>query len=127
VIVTRNNYELGLFNGDIGITRKEGNKHRVYFENESGEMRPILSAYLSHCETVYAMTIHKSQGSEFSRVLVILPDDRKNPILTRELLYTGVTRAKESVIVRGSRETVLHTVAQQVRRISGITGRMARS
>jgi exodeoxyribonuclease V alpha subunit len=124
VIVTRNNYELDLFNGDVGITRKVGDRFRVWFEGQDGQMRDVPAASLSHCETVFAMTIHKSQGSEFDRVLVLLPEGTDTMILTRELLYTGVTRAKKQVLLQASTDTLLHTTEQRVRRVSGVQHRL---
>jgi exodeoxyribonuclease V alpha subunit len=124
-MVTRNNYELNLFNGDVGILRPDvqGNL-RAWFTDSIGELRSILPAYLSDAETVFAMTIHKSQGSEFDKVMVILPEGTDNPLLTRELLYTAVTRAKKSVSIQATAETLLHTVSRSVKRISGITQRI---
>jgi exodeoxyribonuclease V alpha subunit len=124
VIVTRNNYELDLFNGDVGITRMENGRARVWFEGADGQMRSVPAASLSHCETVFAMTIHKSQGSEFNRVLVLLPEGTDTPILTRELLYTGVTRAKKSVLLQAGLDTLLHTTRERVRRVSGVRDRL---
>jgi exodeoxyribonuclease V alpha subunit len=125
VIVTRNNYELGLMNGDIGIVRPDADgRLRVWFEDPEGGIRSVVPAFLSNCETVFAMTIHKSQGSEFDKVLVVLPEGTDNPLLTRELLYTGVTRAREEVVIQGSRETLKKAVASQVMRISGIGHRI---
>jgi exodeoxyribonuclease V alpha subunit len=124
VIVTRNNYELDLFNGDVGITRMENGRSRVWFEGADGQMRSVPAASLSHCETVFAMTIHKSQGSEFSHVLVLLPEGTDTPILTRELLYTGVTRAKKSVLLQAGLDTLLHTTRERVRRVSGVRDRL---
>jgi len=126
VIVTQNNYELDLFNGDVGITRKVGERFRVWFEGQDGQMRDVPAASLSHCETVFAMTIHKSQGSEFDQVLVLLPEGTDTPILTRELLYTGVTRAKKKVLLQAGIDTLLHTTEQRVRRISGVQQRLSR-
>lgn len=123
IIITRNNYDLDLFNGDIGIVRAdEDGQLRVWFEGENGKLRSILPAYISDCETVFAMTIHKSQGSEFSKVMVILPSGKNNPLLTRELLYTGITRTKQkgTLVVSGSLETIAHTMGSVVNRISGI-------
>jgi exodeoxyribonuclease V alpha subunit len=125
VIVTRNNYELGLMNGDIGIVRPDADgRLRVWFEDPQGGTRSVVPAFLSNCETVFAMTIHKSQGSEFDKVLVVLPEGTDNPLLTRELLYTGVTRAREEVVIQGSRETLRKAVESQVERISGIGRRI---
>lgn len=127
IMVTRNNYELDLFNGDIGILRTDAKGQlRAWFDKGNGEVRSVLPAYLSHIETVFAMTIHKSQGSEFDRVMVILPEGTDNPLLTRELLYTGVTRARKEVIIRGSQETILHAIAKSVQRISGVNKRLAK-
>lgn len=124
VMVTGNNYELGLFNGDIGIVRKdEFGKLRVYFEDADGNLRGIQPAFVTASETVFAMTIHKSQGSEFDDVLVRLPAYGENSILTRELLYTAVTRAKKNVIVQGSKEIILETCERRVKRGSGIAQR----
>jgi exodeoxyribonuclease V alpha subunit len=128
VIITQNNYELGLFNGDTGIVRRDSDTQqlRVYFEpTEAGKpLRSFNPSYLNQCETVFAMTIHKSQGSEFGRVMVVLPDMADNPLLTRELLYTGVTRASGSVIICGSKETLEAGIERRVVRISGIPSRM---
>jgi exodeoxyribonuclease V alpha subunit len=126
VIITRNNYELGLFNGDIGIVRKDPlNRLRVWFEAENGVLRSVLPAYLNACETVFAMTIHKSQGSEFNQVMVVLPEGTNHPLLTRELLYTGITRARKKAIISGKLDTLEHTVASAVQRISGIDQRLS--
>ena len=124
VMVTGNNYELRLFNGDIGIVRKdETGKLRVYFEDADGNLRGIQPAFVTASETVFAMTIHKSQGSEFDDVLVRLPGYGENAILTRELLYTAVTRAKKNVILQGSKEVILETCERRVKRGSGIAQR----
>ena len=123
VIITRNNYDLDLYNGDIGIVRADkSGQLRVWFEGKDGEIRSVLPAYISDCETVFAMTIHKSQGSEFSHVMVVLPEGTNNPLLTRELLYTGITRTKENgtLTITGSKETIMHTTHSSVKRISGI-------
>lgn len=123
LMVTSNNYELGLFNGDIGIVREFNGDKRVFFESGETDMKSVLPAFLEAVETVFAMTIHKSQGSEFNQVLTVLPKDSESKILTRELLYTAVTRAKEKVSVWGSRETVLSCVERRVERSSGIKER----
>lgn len=124
IIITGNNYELGLYNGDIGIVRKDDQgKPRVWFEDSEGKLRGIQPAFVSESETVFAMTIHKSQGSEFDKVLVRLPEFADNPILTRELLYTAVTRAKKDVVVQGNKEVILATCERNVKRGSGIAER----
>jgi exodeoxyribonuclease V alpha subunit len=125
IMVTRNMYDLGLLNGDTGIMRKDNNGTlKVWFEDGQGGIKSILPAYLNYTETAFAMTIHKSQGSEFDHVMVILPEGTSNALLTRELLYTGITRAKTSITIQGEIETIKQAVASCVKRISGITGRI---
>lgn len=125
IMVTSNNYELGLFNGDIGIIRTDDTGAPLaYFEDTEGNIRSVLPAYIAHAETVFAMTIHKSQGSEFEKVLVVLPKQEDVQILTRELLYTAVTRAKGKVFIQGSKKTILKAAERKVRRASGIQDRI---
>lgn len=100
VMITRNDYNLGLMNGDIGITLKDSSdKLRVVFPNDDPhdgvKIRWISPMRLPDVETAFAITVHKSQGSEFNHVALILPETR-SPVLTRELVYTGITRAKEN-------------------------------
>ncbi|KUF46470.1 hypothetical protein AS361_04870 [Myroides marinus] len=120
IMITKNNPELKIFNGDIGIIRN----NRAYFGTGQGEIIELHPALLSEFETVYAMTIHKSQGSEFNNVLVILPKDSDNKILNKQLLYTGVTRAKKRVIIQTSLEVLQQTLDTEVSRISGIPNRL---
>ena len=103
-----------------------GRNVRIHFEGQDGSVRDVPAASLSHCETVFAMTIHKSQGSEFDDVLVHLPEGTDTPILTRELLYTGVTRARRRVLLQAGLDTLLHTTGQRVRRTSGLQERLGR-
>ncbi len=125
IMVTRNMHDLGLLNGDTGIMRKDDKGNlKVWFEDGQGGIKSILPAYLNYCETAFAMTIHKSQGSEFDQVMVILPEGISNALLTRELLYTGITRARTSITIQGEMDTIRHSVESCVQRISGITGRV---
>jgi len=96
VMVTKNDYGLKLNNGDIGIalTDPEHGHLRVAFPDQEHGVRWILPSRLTHIETVYAMTVHKSQGSEFKHTVMVLPD-HDSPVMSKELLYTGITRAKE--------------------------------
>lgn len=122
VMVTQNDYQMELFNGDIGIILPDvsaGSALRVYFPTPDGGLRKILPARLPAHETVYAMTVHKSQGSEFERLLLLLPD-RDSQVLTRELIYTGLTRAMEHVEVWGREEVFLKAVARRIQRQSGL-------
>ncbi len=121
-LITENNYNLGLFNGDSGIILpdpEDGGELRAFFLSAEGKLRRFLPSRLPRHETAFAMTVHKSQGSEFARVLLILPDFDA-PILTRELLYTGLTRAREQVEIWAT-ETVLRTaISRRVTRASGL-------
>jgi len=78
-----------------------------------------LPARVPHCETVFAMNIHKSQGSEFEEVLIILPQTI-NPVLTKELLYTAITRAKKTVKLVADESVFASTVRQKVKRVTGL-------
>ncbi|GAB2795543.1 exodeoxyribonuclease V subunit alpha [Halomonas shantousis] len=122
VMVTRNDPALGLYNGDIGLTLADpamDGRLRVFFP-QSERLRAVLPGRLADVETVFAMTVHKSQGSEFDHVLFVLPD-RPNPILTRELAYTGVTRAKSRVTLMSAYPRALESaVAKRVLRASGL-------
>ena len=104
IMITRNDYNLKLFNGDIGIIlpEKESGEPRAFFPGPDNTLRQFLPLRLPEHETAYALTVHKSQGSEFDRVLLVLPD-RDSPVLSRELLYTGITRARKRrrAMVRG--------------------------
>ncbi|MFC1828757.1 exodeoxyribonuclease V subunit alpha [Thermodesulfobacteriota bacterium] len=123
VLITRNDYDLGLYNGDIGITLpmpdSGSTELHVFFPGTSGELRWFRPHRLPEHRTVYAMTIHKSQGSEFENVLIILPD-RHYPVLTRELVYTGITRAKKSVSIWGSEAVLSAAISRKTERTSGL-------
>ncbi len=123
VLITRNDYSLELFNGDIGITMPEPDAKRrdlyVYFSGVSGKLRRFLPHRLPEHETAYAMTVHKSQGSEFETVLLILPN-KDYPVLTRELLYTGITRAKNHISIWGREEIIKTTILRKINRNSGL-------
>jgi exodeoxyribonuclease V alpha subunit len=124
IIITRNYYSLGLFNGDVGVIRADENRIlKAWFEDSNKELKSVLPGYIAEAETVFAMTIHKSQGSEYDKVLVVLPNKTNIQILTRELLYTAVTRARSKVIVQASEEVILHTAQGLVERASGIMER----
>ncbi|MDR2223934.1 MAG: exodeoxyribonuclease V subunit alpha [Flavobacteriaceae bacterium] len=120
IMITKNNPELKIYNGDIGIIRN----NRVYFGTGAGEITELHPALLTEFETVYAMTIHKSQGSEFDHVLVILPQNTENKILNKQLLYTGVTRAKKKIVIQTSVNVLKQTLNTEVSRISGIPNRL---
>ncbi|PMR68921.1 exodeoxyribonuclease V subunit alpha [Halomonas heilongjiangensis] len=129
VLVTRNDYGLGLMNGDIGITlalpddREPGRRLlRIAFpaSDGSGQIKWVLPSRLQAVETVFAMTVHKSQGSEFTHTALLLPD-APNPILTRELVYTGITRARDWLtLVETGRGMLDEAVTREVMRVSGL-------
>jgi exodeoxyribonuclease V alpha subunit len=107
-------------NGDVGQCLPTANGLRVAFSDGKGGVRWVLPSRLDAVETVWAMTIHKSQGSEHDHVLMVLPD-RDAPLLTRELLYTGVTRAKKHLTWWVPSPSVLFTaVSQGVNRSGGL-------
>ncbi|MCF8155065.1 MAG: ATP-binding domain-containing protein, partial [Rhodoferax sp.] len=93
VMVTRNDYNLSLMNGDVGLCLLHANGLRVAFANGQGGIHWVLPSRLDGVESVFAMTVHKSQGSEFDHVCLVLPNTSV-AVLTRELLYTGITRSK---------------------------------
>lgn len=127
VMVTRNDYALGLMNGDMGVALRvpwgagshEAMRLRVAFLTSEG-IRWVLPSRLQAVETAFAMTVHKSQGSEFTHVALVLPD-ADSPVLTRELLYTGITRARSSLTLIYRHEAVLRAALnRQIERFSGL-------
>jgi exodeoxyribonuclease V alpha subunit len=135
IMITTNDYNLRLFNGDIGIVLREegaddlegavtgsaGRRGGAYalFPAAGGSARRFSPARLPAHETAYAMTVHKSQGSEFDDVLLLL-SDRESPVLTRELLYTGITRARLRASVWGREDVLRSAVSGRIRRSSGL-------
>ena len=126
IMITRNQYELGLYNGDIGLIWPDDQGLLMAWFPLGEGFRPMAPGRLPEHETVYAMTIHKTQGSEFSRVAIVLPD-APHPMLSRELLYTGITRAKDVLEVCGSEAVWRSAVEQQVQRHSGLALRLKAS
>ncbi|RPI78578.1 MAG: exodeoxyribonuclease V subunit alpha [Desulfobacteraceae bacterium] len=122
VLVTRNDYHLNLFNGDSGVVwpdPKAGQELRVYFPGAEGELQRFHPLRIPEHETLYAMTVHKSQGSEFDELLLILPD-RDAPVLTRELIYTAITRARHKVTIWGPEEVLRLAISRRTERTSGL-------
>ena len=127
VLVTRNDYSLNLMNGDIGIALWVPGPSaelvlRVAFPRNdgSGGVRFVMPSRLVEVETVFAMTVHKSQGSEFDHTALVLPD-ALNPVLTKELLYTAITRAKSWFSLVEARPGVFEgAVSRNVQRTSGL-------
>jgi len=121
IMILNNDYNVGLYNGDIGIIWQENEQLVAYFIQQDGELKRVLPAKLPSYEAVYAMTIHKTQGSEFSHVLMLLPEQSNNQLLSRELLYTGITRAKKNITVASEMDVWLQGVTRKVERYSGLT------
>jgi exodeoxyribonuclease V alpha subunit len=123
VMIVANDYNLGLFNGDIGITlpdRAAGNELKVFFPGVAeGEFRSFPPLRLPPHETVFAMTVHKAQGSEFDHVALVLPPVF-TPVLSRELLYTGITRARSKCDIWCSMEIFMRSVENRTVRMSGL-------
>jgi exodeoxyribonuclease V alpha subunit len=120
VLITRNDYNLKLFNGDIGVLFPDPQKGlRAYFAGPEQTVRDFLPLRLPEHETAYAMTVHKSQGSEFERVLLILPP-AESPVVTRELVYTGLTRASSQVELWGREPALRSAIARRIKRSSGL-------
>ncbi len=121
VMIKRNAYNLRLYNGDIGILKSdpEDIESIRFFISSQGIIRMIPPLKLPEHETAFSMTVHKSQGSEFNKVLILLPD-HVSPVLSRELLYTAVTRAREQVAIYGSEEIIRFMIKNPVLRTSGL-------
>jgi len=125
IMVTENDYGLGIFNGDIGIALvgKDGNLE-VWFTARDGGARSFSPSSLPTHQTAFAITVHKAQGSEFENVALILPE-HDSPVLTRELIYTAVTRAKQRLSIYGRLEVLRTAVCRPTLRRSGLAGRIA--
>lgn len=131
VMITHNDYELGLMNGDVGITLAgPGGRLRVVFLNDRGAVRWVLPSRLQAAGTVFAMTVHKAQGSEFDHAALAMPE-ALSPVLTRELVYTAITRARRFFTLvgpaaegeagsRGLDDVMARAIRRQVQRASGL-------
>ena len=121
-MVTANDYGLGLYNGDAGVTVLRDSVLRAVIAGSDGPAE-FATSRLADIETMHAMTIHKSQGSQAGEVTVLLPPTDSR-LLTRELLYTAVTRAKTKVRVVGSAEQLRAAVARRAARATGLSHRL---
>ena len=120
IMVTSNDYNLNLFNGDVGVMAEDRDgKLQVYFPGVNGELRALSPILIPESKLAFAVTIHKSQGSEFNDVLLVMPEKHAK-VLAKELVYTGITRAKENIAV-WSKDTVFkQAVKTQITRTSGL-------
>ena len=120
VMVTRNTRERNLWNGDIGVTVKGPNGMVVLFpRGKKVAVCPV--GLLPEHELAYAMTVHKSQGSEFENVMVVLPDDKEHPLLNRQIVYTGITRAKKLAVVVGTQAALTTALSRKLVRDTGLS------
>lgn len=123
IMVTRNDYTQNLYNGDIGICWMTDTGLQAAFPVEGGTFRMLPLIKLPQCESAWALTVHKSQGSEFDKILFLLPP-KDHPLCTRELLYTGLTRARQSATLFGTEDQTLHAIARTIHRVSGLADRL---
>jgi len=135
-MVLSNDHQRKLYNGDVGLVlpvRKEADDWVIDQENGmlkacfpvgTQEVKTISMAQMPVFETCYAMTVHKSQGSEYRKVMLILPDDRaevdRNPVLSKELIYTGITRASEAIEIWSGAGVLEIAVNKRTVRMSGL-------
>jgi exodeoxyribonuclease V alpha subunit len=130
VLVTRNDYATRLYNGDVGLCLADANGAlRVWFETTTADGQPAARSFapgtLPVHEGAFAITIHKSQGSEYDEVAVLLPPDPDSRILSRQLLYTGLSRARQSALLWSSEAALEAALARPVRRAGGLADRLA--
>ena len=120
VMITKNDYHNSLFNGDMGMVIKVNGKTKAVFMNETGDLQSFDLSELKAFEYAFAITVHKSQGSEFDHVLLILPPDAST-LLTRELLYTAITRARKKVTIAGNINVIKDAAIFDSKKESGVT------
>lgn len=125
LLVTRNDPDTGLFNGDVGVVLAEADgRLRAWFDGSDGPRAVLLGALPPH-EPAFALSIHKSQGSEYGHVAVLLPDDPTHRLLSRELLYTATSRARRALDLHAAPEVVDAALANRVKRMGGLHDRLA--
>lgn len=125
VIATENDYDNGVFNGDMGITIQIAGEFWVYFgiDKSTEKMRLLRPSQLGQVETAWVLTVHKSQGSEYKNILLVLPE-YESPVLSRELLYTAVTRARETVSINARKSVWMHAVKASLYQEGGFLNRL---
>lgn len=124
VMIVRNDRALGLFNGDIGIAMLDDEQQlKVFFPLPDGTIKTVQPSRLPPHDTAFAMTVHKSQGSEFEHTLMVLPN-KVMPVLTRELVYTAITRAKQQLTLYADKAVFNSAVKMRTRRRSGLVERL---
>ena len=124
IIIRRNQYDMQLFNGDTGILwNNENGELRAWFRRPDNSLYPVTPARLPDHDTAYGITIHKAQGSEFDRVLLLLPEEESR-VLSRELIYTGITRARSRLILCTGPEILAAAVSRRTIRHSGLADKL---
>jgi exodeoxyribonuclease V alpha subunit len=124
IMITRNFRELGLYNGDTGILWSFDGELRACFRQVDGSLRDLSINRLPEFKPAWAITVHKSQGSEFDSVLMLLPTDAQAEVLSRELLYTAITRARRSFLLHGSSKVVVQAIERLTQRHSGLAAKL---
>ncbi len=119
IMISRNDSALGLFNGDIGIALERNGELRVWFLMPDGAIKSVQPSRLPEHDTAWAMTVHKSQGSEFEHAALILPA-RSVPLVTRELVYTAITRAKRRLSLYADEQVLSQAIVTRTERRSGL-------
>lgn len=125
IMVNANDYKTGVFNGDTGILVEHGQTQIVYFKKTDGSINQIRKTDLPGYDPAFAITIHKSQGSEYDTVLILIPE-KQSAVITRQLLYTGVTRARKKVIIAGKIDIIKQATGILMNSNSGITRHLER-
>jgi len=127
VLITRNDYARQLFNGDVGVTlRSPAGGHRVVFPRQGGYVSFAADGLPAH-ELGFALTVHKSQGSEYGQVLLVLPPQGARRLLTKEIVYTGITRAKQLAVISSTKEALQFAIRRRIERDTGLSLRDAAS
>jgi len=125
ILITANSYELNLFNGDTGLLwRNEDGELRACFRGEGRDIRSLPINSLPVHTTAWAMTVHKSQGSEYDSVLLILPDGEESTSVSRELLYTGVTRSRRNLLIQSHSKIFIAACKKLTQRSSGLAKKL---
>ena len=120
VMISRNDSALGLFNGDIGVALERGQGMRVWFPMPDGTIKSVQPSRLPDHDTAWAMTVHKSQGSEFTHAALVLPTQLV-PVVSRELVYTAITRAKSRLSMYADENLLAAAIATRTERRSGLS------
>lgn len=124
MIVARNNPAVGVHNGDVGFCAYDDHDRlRVWFQGDDGNAKAVNPVYLTEVEDGYALTVHKSQGSEYDTVALCICE-HDNSVLTRELIYTGITRAKKDLLIYAVTEILEVACSRTVQRESGLAERL---